>query len=162
MSIITRKILRKTLRDRVYALYGFTLYERVQIVAKIGTSDEESCAVSGFRVINVFDLAQMEGNDDELPLVVAVLKADIDYSSLLVKISEGIDIPISFDDMSYAQHSKYAIKENHILIISRNTPLHSLKTLFHELTHHFHLDTCKGKRNRLSMDMEKFVMESSA
>ena len=123
---------------------------------------EESWSVSGFRVINVFDLAQTEGNDDELPLIVTGLKSDMDYSNLLKKILEGIDISVSFDDMSYAQHGKYAIKEKHILFNSRNNPLHSLKTLFHELAHHFHLDACKEKRNKLSMDMEEFVAESSA
>jgi len=40
--------------------------------------------------------------------------------------------------------------------------VHTLKTLFHELSHHYHLESLKGRRDKFTYEQEEFVAESSA
>jgi len=122
---------------------------------------QETC-LKGFRIISVFDLSQTEGDDSQLPTMIKGLESDIDYSTILDQILEKIDVTVDFKDMNYAEHGFYAIKEKAITINSRNSPVHTLKTLFHELAHHYHLDSLKGRRDKFTYEQEEFVAESSA
>ena len=118
--------------------------------------------LKGFRIISVFDLSQTDGDDSQLPTMIKGLDSDMDYSTILDQILEKIDVPVDFKDMSYEKHGFYAIKEKAITINSRNSPVHTLKTLFHELAHHYHLESLKGRRDKFTYEQEEFVAESSA
>jgi len=130
-----------------------------KVLNKMG---EEERHLSGFRMANVFDLSQTEGDDTQLPTMIKGLESEVDYSTILDRILAKIDVPVDFKDMNYEQHGFYAIKEHAITINSRNTPVHTLKTLFHELAHHYHLESLKGRRERFTYEQEEFVAESSA
>jgi len=123
---------------------------------------EEERKLSGFRMANVFDLSQTEGDDTQLPTMIKGLESEVDYSTILDRILAKIDVPVDFKDMNYEQHGFYAIKEHAITINSRKSPVHTLKTLFHELAHHFHLDSLKGRRDKFTYEQEEFVAESSS
>jgi len=111
---------------------------------------------------NVFDLSQTEGDDTKLPTMIRGMQSTVDYSEVLDRILERIDVTVDFQDMNYEQHGFYAIKEHAITINSRNSPVHTLKTLFHELAHHYHLESLKGRRDKFTYEQEEFVAESSA
>jgi len=123
---------------------------------------KEVYRLSGFRLISVFDLSQTNGDDDKLPSMIKGLQTDVDYSEVLDTILQKIDVPVSFDDLSYELHGFYEIKENAITLNSRNSPVHTLKTLFHELAHHYHMTAIKDRRAKFSYEQEEFVAESSA
>ena len=128
----------------------------------VNKSGEEEWKLSGFRMANVFDLSQTEGDDTQLPTMIKGLQSQVDYSTILDRILKRIDVTVDFQDMNYEQHGFYAIKEHAITINSRNSPVHTLKTLFHELAHHYHLDSLKGRREKFTYKQEEFVAESSA
>jgi len=128
----------------------------------VNKSGEEEWKLSGFRMANVFDLSQTEGDDTQLPTMIKGLQSQVDYSTILDRILAKIDVSVDFKDMNYEQHGFYAIKEHAITINSRNSPVHTLKTLFHELAHHYHLDSLKGRRDKFTYEQEEFVAESSA
>ena len=130
---------------------------------KAETKDgKEERKLSGFRLISVFDLSQTEGDDDKLPSMITGLQTDVDYSEILDNVLQKIDVPVSFDELSYETHGFYEIKEKAITINSRNSPIHTLKTLFHELAHHYHMTAVKGRRAKFTYEQEEFVAESSA
>ena len=128
----------------------------------LNKSGEEERKLSGFRIANVFDLSQTEGDDTQLPTMIKGLQSQVDYSAILDRILKRIDVTVDFQDMNYEQHGFYAIKEHAITINSRNSPVHTLKTLFHELAHHYHLESLKGRRDKFTYGQEEFVAESSA
>jgi len=130
-----------------------------KVLNKLG---EEERKLSGFRMANVFDLSQTEGDDSKLPKMIRGMQSNVDYTAVLDRILTQIDVPVDFKDMDYAQHGFYAIKEHAITINSRNSPVHTLKTLFHELAHHYHLESLKGRRDKFTYEQEEFVAESSA
>jgi len=128
----------------------------------LNKAGEEERHLSGFRMANVFDLSQTEGDDSKLPTMIRGIQSTVDYSEVLDRVLKQIDVPVDFKDMNYSQHGFYAIKEHAITINSRNSPVHTLKTLFHELAHHYHLEALKGRRQKFTYEQEEFVAESSA
>ena len=139
----------------------------IKIFAPLIKKEENSkgkkeTSLKGFRIISVFDLSQTDGDDSQLPTMIKGLQSQVDYSTILDQVLQKIDVPVDFKDMNYAEHGFYAIKEKAITINSRNSPVHALKTLFHELAHHYHLDSLKGRRDKFTYEQEEFVAESSA
>jgi len=128
----------------------------------LNKAGEEERKLSGFRIANVFDLSQTEGDDTQLPTMIKGLQSQVDYSKILEQVLTKINVPVDFKDMNYAEHGFYAIKEHAITINSRNSSVHTLKTLFHELAHHYHLESLKGRREKFTYEQEEFVAESSA
>jgi len=125
-------------------------------------SGKEKRSLKGFRLISVFDLSQTEGDDTKLPLVLKGLSNNRDYSALFEGIVANLDIPVSIEEMDYGQHGYYEIRKNAIAISKNNSSLHALKTLIHEMAHHYRIKLLQGKRQRLSMKQEEFIAESSA
>jgi len=129
---------------------------------EVDKSGREKRTLKGFRLISVFDLSQTEGDDSQLPVALKGLSDNRDYTELFEGIVANLDIPVEIEEMSYGQHGFYRIKEASIAINKRNSSLHSLKTLIHELAHHYRIQLLKGKRHKLSINQEEFIAESSA
>jgi len=120
------------------------------------TKDE----IKGYRVATVFDLSQTEGDETQLPVLLKGLEAKQDYTELLDQLLRKVDIPVVMEDLKYTKHGSYLINEKKIRLNSERSALQKVKTLFHELAHHYHLNETQEKER--TRKQKEFVAESTA
>ena len=100
---------------------------------------QETYILSGFRLVNVFDLSQTTGDDSALPVLITGLSeyfpSDIElYHQLQTKL----DITVT-ERADIAANGQYHLLTNEIAIKSSLHPVQKIKTLIHEYAHHIHL-----------------------
>ncbi len=88
-----------------------------------------------FKVVNVFDVSQTEG--EELPTIgVDELTGDVEkYSQLFNAIESISPVPVAFEKIRGGAHGYYHLSEKRIAIDEGMSQLQNLKTLIHEISH---------------------------
>lgn len=131
-------------------------------LADIPTKETETRELYGFRLVSVFDLSQTEGDQNTLPVVITGLRSEHpDSRSLygaLVPILKELGIAVREDPRLPAKGA-YHINTQSISIQAGAGPDQKLKTLLHELAHHFHHTTCYEEESRSDREL---LAESSA
>lgn len=139
--------------------HGIKIFAPVTYKKKLKDSDEEEKRyIAGFRLATVFDLSQTEGDDDQLPVMMTGIRSDHDYTDMMHRLIERSPVPVELVDMGYAGHGCYFTDTGIIRINERSTSTQNLKTLFHELGHHF----CTQLKEKHEYSREEFVVESAA
>lgn len=95
---------------------------------------EEKTVVRGFRVVNVFDISQTEG--EELPEICTPLAGDSEDAAILfAALKEVIEIDISEEEIPGSAHGYYDLGNDRIALEIKNALNHKAKTLVHEYVH---------------------------
>ncbi len=101
--------------------------------------DEAIFVVRGFKLVNVYDIEQTEGDDSFIPVLVSGLKDNTGHEETIYKsLIEILDIPVT-ESADIASKGLYNSLEKKIIIKSTVTPIQKIKTLIHEYAHHIHL-----------------------
>jgi antirestriction protein ArdC len=137
---------------------GIRIFAPLTYHKKKDEVDAEQTYLAGFRMISVFDLSQTEGDDDQLPVMLTGLRSSEDYTDMMHRIIEISPVPVELYDMGFAGHGCYYTDKGMIRINSRSTSTQNLKTLFHELGHHY----CRSLKEKYEYSREEFVVESAA
>lgn len=104
--------------------------------------------LKGFKLVNVFDLAQTDGDDTRLPVLVRGLDGDHEEADTIYQsLKQIIGIPVTENSALQAKGT-YFPGEQRIEINTRYSPVQRLKTLIHEFSHHIHMTQYWDKEGR--------------
>ena len=98
-------------------------------------NEEEKVRVSGYVVVNVFDVSQTEGR--EIPSIgVSRLEGSVDrYKDMLEALKDLSPVPVSFKPISSSANGFYNLEEKSITVREGMSEKQTIKTLVHEITH---------------------------
>lgn len=134
----------------IIAPYQFTVKKLIK-----GTEDDyEDIRITKFRAVNVFDIADTEG--DPLPQICNELTGSVDFlPSILKKVEEIAPVPIVFEDIEGSSKGYFSLISQKIAIKKGMSDLQTVKTLLHELTHSLLHGTDEGqKKDRQTKEVE--------
>ncbi len=117
--------------------------------------------VVGYQLVYAFDISQTEGEDLPLSILHTGLANEEGAEEKLSTILERVKsvIKVHFDVLPYGQRGQYNITQKEISINSNDTALQNVKTLFHELAHHYHeTQYLEGE----TKEQKEFIAESAA
>ncbi|MBC1890074.1 toprim domain-containing protein [Listeria booriae] len=95
---------------------------------------KETVTIPGFSPMTVFDISQTKG--DPLPTLTTELKGDIkDFDKLFQAIEKSTTFSVEFEEMEPAQKGYCSFWDDRIAIKKGMSPVHTIKTLIHEVAH---------------------------
>ena len=121
----------------------------------------EMLTVPAFKVVNVFDVSQTDG--EPIPeLGKTQLTGDVDqYKDFFAALEKTSPVPIRFDKTKSKANGYYDQNEKCIVIKKGMSELQNLKTLIHEIAHarihDKHLDKPKQDRNTQEVEAESIA-----
>lgn len=126
------------------------------------TGDSEERIISGFRVAYVFDLAQTDGDDSQLPVLVKGLSGDGEQEKKVYEeIKEYISSKLPFEEvMGTAAKGSYSPETGRIRVRSDMDHVQKIKTIIHEYAHC--VDFTLNPDKKISRNKRELVAESSA
>lgn len=126
---------------------------------KIDDTDEDNYIIKGFKFVPVFDISQIDGNSDNLPIVISGLQGTInDEKEIYNNLLDIIDIPVKEKDRMPAKGC-YHIDTQNIDIKSSLSTVQKIKTLIHEWAHFLHHTKYFEEED---CDIGEIIAESSA
>ncbi|MGB4590235.1 MAG: ArdC-like ssDNA-binding domain-containing protein [Clostridiaceae bacterium] len=121
--------------------------------------DDDLKRLHGFRLVSVFDLAQTDGSDEHLPILVTGLRSTVEgEESLYNTILNYIDIPVE-EVPELDSKGRYYIANPRIEIRASLSFVQRIKTLIHEFAHHIHQTRCFADEGH---DICEVIAESTA
>ena len=95
--------------------------------------------IKGFKLVNVFDIDQTEGDEVLLPVLVTGLKGNVGNADVVYKaLQEALELPVKeLSDLTAKGHYNETSKA--ITINSSLDTIHKIKTLLHEYAHYIHV-----------------------
>lgn len=130
------------------------------LIKKMPTDDDpDAKAIVGFRWVTVFDVAQTTGDPDTLPPEPHILSGT-SYADALTILRSLSPVPITFVDPHdlHGANGDYHRVTHHIRVRADVDANQQLKTLAHELAHHFG----NTEDNTLPRAWEECAAESTA
>lgn len=126
------------------------------------TGDGEERIISGFRVAYVFDLAQTDGDDSQLPVLVKGLSGDGEQEKeVYEKIKEYISSKLPIEEVvGTAAKGSYSPETGRIRVRSDMDHVQKIKTIIHEYAHC--IDFTLNPDKKISRNKRELVAESSA
>ena len=99
---------------------------------------EKKRIISGFRLAYVFDLAQTEGDDSQLPVLVRGLAGNgQEEQELYYRLKDFVSSKLPFEEVSgTASKGSYSIETGVVSVRSDLDYLQKIKTVLHEYAHH--------------------------
>ena len=120
---------------------------------------QEAYILSGFRLVNVFDLSQTAGDDSTLPVLITGLSEHFPSDlELYHQLQTKLDIPV-IERADIAANGQYNLLNGEVTIKSSLHPVHKIKTLIHEYAHHIH---CSHFFNDEKKSERELIAESVA
>lgn len=99
---------------------------------------QETYILSGFRLVNVFDLSQTAGDDSSLPVLIIGLSEHFPSDlELYHQLQTKLDITVT-ERADIAANGQYHLLTGEVAIKSSLHPVQKIKTLIHEYAHHIH------------------------
>ena len=123
---------------------------------------EEKRIIGGFRVAYVFDLAQTEGDDSQLPVLVRGLAGNGDEErGIYEKLKAHISARQPFEEVAgIAPKGSYSIDTGVIRVRSDLDYVQKIKTILHEYAHC--VDFAMNPDKEISRNKRELVAESAA
>lgn len=119
------------------------IYKRKDIADIAGTPDksiadkdisESEKVLIGFKVANVFDISQTEG--EPLPEITHKLQGNVDeYSDFMEALNQFSPVPIEFKEIEGSANGYYHLVDKNIIIDKNMSQMMNCKTAIHEITH---------------------------
>jgi hypothetical protein len=132
--------------------------EPIRILAPVfryapGEDQDRERRLVGFRMVAVYDVSQTEG--DPLPTPVVPLRGvpDPSHVSAAESIASGLGFCVRRAPMPLGQYGACDFSRGEITIAEGADPLHSFKTLVHELTHALLHQSC-NERDKAEVEAE--------
>ena len=124
--------------------------------------DKEDRIISGFRVAYVFDLAQTDGDDSQLPVLVKGLSGDEEREKeVYEKIKEYISSRQPFEEVrGTAAKGSYSPETGRIRVRSDMDHVQKIKTIIHEYAHC--IDFALNPDKDISRHKRELIAESGA
>ena len=125
------------------------------------TGDGEERIISGFRVAYVFDLAQTDGDDSQLPVLVKGLSGDGEQEKKVYEeIKEYISSKLPIEEVvGTAAKGSYSPETGRIRVRSDMDHVQKIKTIIHEYAHC--VDFTLNPDKNISRNKRELVAESS-
>jgi antirestriction protein ArdC len=126
------------------------------------TTGEKVRIVRGFRAVSVFDVGQTEG-DDLAPDIATLLEgaAPADAYAKLASVAEREGIPITREPSRHGENGYYVPTEKRINISADLSDAQAVKTLAHELGHHFTETTCARADGEIIAESVAYVVSDA-
>lgn len=117
--------------------------------------------VVGYQIVYVYDISQTDGADVPMSILHTGLKNIEGAEQKLGMILEHVKdvVEVSTMVLPKGHHGLYNIAKKEIKINANDTALQNVKTLFHELAHHYHeTQYLEGE----TKEQKEFIAESAA
>ncbi len=115
--------------------------------------EETEKILVGFKVVNVFDITQTEG--EPLPEIVHKLDGSVkEYDDFMKALKEFSPVPIEFKSVEGSANGYYHLENKNIVIEENMSQVMHIKTGIHEITHALLHDKDNGIEKDLKSDIE--------
>lgn len=125
--------------------------------------EEPEKILVGFKIVNVFDISQTEG--EPLPELAHKLEGNVDdYSDFMEALKQFSPVPIEFKNIEGTANGYYHLVDKNIVVDDGMSQMMNIKTSIHEIAHALLHDKDNGieKDNPLNKQTKEVQAESVA
>lgn len=168
---INRQVLKGSKAIKILAP---CIYKKKDIADIIDTPDksmdkdnkdisESERVLVGFKIVNVFDISQTEG--EPLPEITHKLQGNVDeYSDFMEALKQFSPVPIEFKAIDGSANGYYHLVDKNIVVVDGMSQVMNIKTTIHEISHYILHDQDTGleKDNLPNRETKEVQAESVA
>ena len=117
----------------------------------------------GFRVVNVFDISQTEGEEIKGLSIAKQLDGKVKgFKTLFAKLKKFSPVPIGFEDIKGGSNGYFSLLEKRIAIKDGMSQQQTIKTTIHEIAHALLHDLANGEEKDADRHTAEVQAESIA